>query len=121
MAPQAVEAMARALREDFGNPSSVHAFGQRAKSALDQARAEVATLIEGEPAEVVFTSGGTESDNLAIRGAFDALASTGRRRIVTAGIEHEAVLNTVKALEGRGADVVRVGAGRDGIVDLDAI
>ncbi len=121
VAPEAAEAMARALREDFGNPSSVHAFGQKAKASIDQARAEVATLIEAEPAEVVFTSGGTESDNLAIRGAFEALAAAGRRRIVTSGIEHEAVLNTVKALETRGADVVRVGAGRDGIVDMEAL
>jgi cysteine desulfurase len=123
-APAALEvqdAVARAMREDFGNPSSVHAFGQRAKATLDEARGHVAALIGGDPSEVVFTSGGTEADNLAIRGAFEALAASGRRRLVTTGIEHEAVLNTVKALTARGADVVTVPAGRDGIVDVDAI
>ena len=116
-APEVVDAVARAMREDFGNPSSVHAFGQRAKAAIDRARAEVAGLIEADPNEVVFTSGGTESDNFAIRGAFEALFSSGRRRIVTTGIEHEAVLNTVKALAARGADVVTVSVRRNGIVD----
>jgi cysteine desulfurase len=121
VAPEVQEAVARAMREDFGNPSSVHAFGQRAKAALDQARADVAALIDADPAEVVFTSGGTESDNFAIRGAFEALAAAGRRRIVTTGIEHEAVLNTVKALASRGADVVTVPAGRDGVVDVETL
>ena len=120
-APEVVDAMMRALREDFGNPSSVHAFGQRAKAAIDQARAEVAALIDADPAEVVFTSGGTESDNLAIRGAFDIMSPAGRHRIVTTALEHEAVLNTVKALTPRGADVVTVSANRSGVVDPAAL
>jgi cysteine desulfurase len=120
-APEVQDAVARAMRDHFGNPSSVHAFGQQAKAALDEARGQVASLIGADPAEIVFTSGGTESDNLAIRGAFEALAPAGRRRIVTTGIEHEAVLNTVKALAARGADVVTVPAGRDGVVDLEAM
>jgi cysteine desulfurase len=109
------------MREDFGNPSSVHSYGQRAKGALDRARSEVASLIGADPTEVVFTSGGTESDNFAIRGAYDALAASRRRRIVTTGIEHEAVLNTVKALALRGAEVITVPAGRDGLVDPAAV
>jgi cysteine desulfurase len=121
VAPEVVEAVARAMREDFGNPSSVHSYGQRAKGALDRARSEVAGLIGADPTEVVFTSGGTESDNFAIRGAYDALAASGRRRIVTTGIEHEAVLNTVKALSLRGAEVITVPAGRDGLVDPAAV
>jgi cysteine desulfurase len=121
VAPEAVDAVERAMREDFGNPSSLHAYGQRAKAVVDQARAEVAALIGAESPEVVFTSGGTESDNLAIRGAFDALATTGRRRIVTSGIEHEAVLNTVRALQPRGADIIVVPARRDGTVDPAAV
>lgn len=120
-AQDVVEAVARAMRDDVGNPSSVHAFGQRAKAALDQARADVAALIGADPTEVVFTSGGTESDNFAIRGAFEALAPAGRRGIVTTGIEHEAVLNTAKALGNRGAVVATVPARRDGIVDPEAI
>jgi cysteine desulfurase len=97
--PAVVEAVLRALKEDFGNPSSVHHFGQRAKALLDEARSSVGELVGAEPAEIVFTSGGTESDNLALRGAAEAIASAGNRRhLITSSIEHEAVLNTVKAL-----------------------
>jgi cysteine desulfurase len=99
--PDAAAEMGRALREDVGNPSSVHAFGQRAKACVDDARQAVAALLDGDPSEVVFTAGGTEADNLALRGAAEALAASGRRRIVTTGIEHEAVLTTLKALERR--------------------
>jgi len=112
-----IDAISRAMREDFGNPSSIHAYGQRAKAAVDQARSDVAALIGADSMEIVFTSGGTEADNLALRGAFDTLAPSGRRRIVTSGIEHEAILNTVKALAARGADVVTLPAQRDGIID----
>ncbi len=109
--PQVAEAMFAVYRDEFGNPSSVHHYGQRAKTALDASREAVATLIGGEPSEIVFTSGGTEADNLALRGAA-AAAPPDRRHLVTAGTEHEAVLNTVKAL------------GRDGwtvtVLPLDA-
>ena len=101
-APDVVATINRVLGSEFGNASSVHAFGQRAKAILDDARASVARLIDADPSELVLTSGGTEADNLAIRGAADALEPTGRRRILTTGIEHEAVLNTIKALERRG-------------------
>ncbi len=101
-APEVTEAVVRALNEDFGNASSVHHFGQRAKAQLDEARSAVAALLGAEPAEIVFTSGGTESDNLALRGAAEALEPSGRRHIVASSIEHEAVLNTVKALVKRG-------------------
>ena len=94
----------RVLRDEPGNPSSVHAFGQRAKACLDEARQSVAALIEAEPSELVFTAGGTEANNLALRGAAEALAASGRRHIVTTGIEHEAVLMTLKALERQGCD-----------------
>ena len=120
-APAVIEAVAATMREDFGNPSSIHAFGQRAKAVLDGARAQVAALLEADPTEVVFTSGGTESDNFAIRGGFEALAASGRRRIVTTAIEHEAVLNTVKALGLRGADVVTIPARKNGVIDPAAV
>src|SRR6266545_675274 len=88
--PAAIEAVARALGEDFGNASSVHHFGQRAKALLDEARMSIGQLIGAEPAEIVFTSGGTESDNLALRGAAEAAefvnAPTGRRHIITTSI-----------------------------------
>jgi cysteine desulfurase len=100
--PAVIEAVARALAEDFGNASSVHHFGQRAKALLDEARTSIGQLIGAEPAEIVFTSGGTEADNLALRGAAEALEATGKRHLITSSIEHEAVLNTVKALAKRG-------------------
>ena len=117
--PAVIEAVARALAEDFGNASSVHHFGQRAKALLDEARSAVADLIGAEPAEVVFTSGGTESDNMALRGATEAVDLTGsspRRHIITTSIEHEAVLNTVKALAKRGWTVTLLPVDASGIV-----
>jgi cysteine desulfurase len=119
--PDVVAAMSHALAEVFGNASSVHAFGQQAKAAVDDARAEVAALIGADSNEVVFTSGGTEADNLALRGAAEALEPTGRRHIVTTGIEHEAVLNTVKALERRGWRTTLLPAGPAGIVSPEAL
>lgn len=98
IAPEVLEILIAAQREQFGNASSVHAFGQMAKSLVDDARASVADLIGGRSQEIIFTSGGTESDNLAIRGVAEAAASSKRRRLVVSSIEHEAVLNTVKAL-----------------------
>jgi cysteine desulfurase len=111
-----VEAVARALTEDFGNASSVHHFGQRAKAVLDEARTSLGQLIGAEPAEIVFTSGGTESDNLALRGAAEALEPTGRRHIIASSIEHEAVLNTVKALVKRGWTATLLPVDSTGIV-----
>jgi cysteine desulfurase len=120
-APEVVEAVARALREDFGNPSSVHAFGQRAKATLDEGRAAVASLIGADPGEVVFTSGGTEADNLAIRGAAEALEPAGRKHLITSGLEHEAVLMTVKALARRGWRVTVLNTDASGILEPDAL
>ncbi|HET9264432.1 MAG TPA: cysteine desulfurase family protein [Vicinamibacterales bacterium] len=100
--PAVVDALATILRDEFGNPSSVHHFGQQAKARLDDARTAVASLINGDPSEVVFTSGGTEADNFALRGVAEALEPTGRRHLIASGIEHEAVLNTLKALARRG-------------------
>jgi cysteine desulfurase len=114
--PAVVEAVARALTEDFGNASSVHHFGQRAKAVLDEARTSLGQLIGAEPAEIVFTSGGTESDNLALRGAAEAVEPTGRRHIITSSIEHEAVLNTVKALVKRGWTATLLPVDSTGIV-----
>src|SRR4029453_13194843 len=76
------EVMVRVLRDEFGNASSIHHFGQRAKAVLDEARTSVAELLSAEPSEVVFTSGGTESDNFALRGVAEALEPTGRRHLI---------------------------------------
>ena len=119
--PDVIEAVAAAMRDDFGNASSVHHFGQQAKARLDDARQEVAALIGGAPTEVVFTSGGTEADNFAMRGVAEALEPFGKRHLVTSSIEHEAVLTTLRALERRGWRVTRVAPDRDGVVQPDAI
>jgi len=113
--------MVTALTEQFGNPSSVHYFGQRAKALLDEARTDVANLIGADPSEVVFTGSGTEGDNLAIRGVAEALEATGRRHIVASSIEHEAVLNTLKALARRGWRTTLLPVDDSGIVSPDAL
>jgi cysteine desulfurase len=113
--------MAQAMRDVWGNASSVHHFGQQAKAALDEARSAVADLIVAEASEIVFTAGGTESDNLAIRGAAEALEASGRKHLVTSAIEHEAVLNTMKALARRGWRVTIVPVDASGIVSIDRL
>jgi cysteine desulfurase len=116
--PRVVEAMVPILREGFGNPSSLHWFGQQARAALDGARAEVAALIGATPSEVIFTGSGTEADNLALRGAA-AAAREPRRKVVVSAIEHHAVVNTARALAEEGWPVETVRAGADGVIDLD--
>ncbi len=114
------EAMVRALDEAFGNPSSLHGPGQRARRIVDDARAEVAVLIGAEPNQVVFTSGGTEADNLALRGALEAAAPP-RRRLVVGAVEHEAVLNTARALERAGWPVTVVPVTAEGVVTPEGL
>lgn len=114
--PAVADAVDRAMREEFGNPSSVHVYGQRAKALLDRARHSVATLVGGDPSEVVFTSGGTEADNFALRGAAEAIELTGRKHVIASAIEHEAVLQTVKALARRGWRVTLLPVTGEGLV-----
>jgi len=121
LAPDVAAAVDRAAREIFGNASSVHHFGQQAKATMDDARSAVAALINADPSEVVFTSGGTESDNFAIRGIAEALEPTGRRHLVATAIEHEAVLNTFKALGRRGWRTTLVQLDQSGIVAPERI
>src|SRR5437762_6864666 len=111
--------MSAAERELFGNASSVHFFGQQAKAAIDNARSSVSSLIGADPSEVVFTGSGTESDNFAIRGAADALEPTKRRHLIASAIEHEAVLNTLKALGRRGWKITLLEIDQSGIVSPD--
>src|ERR687886_2370560 len=99
--PRVVEAMMPYLTGRFGNPSSVHFYGQEARAAVDRARREVAALIGARPNEVVFLSGGTEANNLAIRGVAEALETHGRH-IITSEIEHSSVRGICDALEKRG-------------------
>src|SRR5262245_5746950 len=102
------------LRGEFGNPSSLHHFGQRAKAIIDEARSAVAALIGAEPGDVTFTGSGTESDNIAIRGVAEALEVAGRTHLIASSIEHEAVLNTLKALSKRGWRTTLLPVGESG-------
>lgn len=115
IAPEVLEAMLPYFSEEMGNAQSVHSFGQRAKAAVEKARREVAALIGAAPAEIVFVSGGTEADNLAIRGIAGAHGRPGRH-IITSTIEHPAVLATCDALEQAGYRVTRLPVTSGGLV-----
>jgi len=125
VAPEVADAMGRVTREVFGNASSVHHFGQQAKGVLDDARTAVATAIGADPSEVVFTSGGTEADNFAIRGAAGVLESVdsprARRHLIASAIEHEAVLNTFKALARRGWKTTLLPVDQSGVLTADRL
>lgn len=112
------DALARSLTQNFGNPSSVHGFGQQARAAVDRARREVAALINARPNEIVFTSGGTEGNNLALRGICEA--ST-QRHIITSAIEHPSVRGVCSALEQRGWEVTRLPVYENGIVRVEDV
>ena len=118
--PRVLEAMLPAFSDYFGNPSSVHTVGQEAKRALDDAREKVAGILGCRMSEVVFTSGGTESDNAAIKGAAAALQGTGNH-VVTSAIEHHAVLHTCQYLENMGFDVTYLPVDRYGLVNPDDV
>ena len=113
-------AMSRAVVETFGNASSVHGFGQQARAAVDRARREVAGLIGAKQNEIVFTSGGTEANNLAIRGLCEAAASHGRH-VITSAIEHPSVAGVCKELEKRGWEVTRLPVYENGIVRVEDV
>jgi cysteine desulfurase len=114
--PEVLEAMLPYLRDQFGNPSSDHPLGHRAHEAVERARGQVAASLSAQPDEVLFTSGGTESNNLAIRGVA-AAAAADRRRIVTCCVEHPATLHPCQGLATKGWDVSLLPVGRTGHVD----
>ena len=119
--PAVADAMDAAQRRCFGNASSVHTFGQAAKSAIDEARTSVAALLAARGNDVIFTGSGTESDNLAIRGVASAAALSGRRHLIASSIEHEAVLNTLKSLARQGWTTTLLPVGESGVVEPDAL
>ena len=118
--PRVVAAMLPYLSEKFGNASSVHGFGQEARAAVDRARREVATLIGARANEIVFVSGGTEANNLAIRGVCEATTEHGRH-IITSAIEHSSIRGICAALEKRGWEITRLPVYEDGIVRLEDV
>ncbi len=117
LAPEVLETVVSCLGQTYGNASSIHFFGQAAKQRLEAARRQLAALIHASPAEVVFTSGGTESDNLALMGI--ARAASGLRHLITTAIEHPAVLAACVQLEREGVEITRLPAGPAGMVDPD--
>jgi cysteine desulfurase len=120
MDPAVFEAMKPYYLEDYGNPSSIHALGQKARSAVEDARSQVADLMGAETSAIVFTSGGTESDNTALRGVATALRSKGSH-IITTSIEHSAILHSCRQLEEEGFRVSYLSVDRQGLLPLDRL
>ncbi|MEY4765248.1 MAG: hypothetical protein RI907_1921 [Pseudomonadota bacterium] len=119
--PRVVDAMIPWLREHFGNPASrTHAYGWEAEEAVERARTQVAELIGADPREIVWTSGATESNNLAIKGAAQFYKSRGKH-IITVKTEHKAVLDTVRELERQGFEATYLDVKEDGLLDMDAL
>lgn len=115
------EKMIPYLTETFGNPASnSHAFGWEAEEAVEKARADIATLINADPKEIVFTSGATESDNLAIKGAANFYKTKGKH-LITVKTEHKAVLDTMRELERQGFEVTYLGVQENGLIDLEEL
>jgi cysteine desulfurase len=119
VAPECIEVILQCLWEDFGNPSSKHRLGEAAKSHVLAARARVAGLLGASPAEIVFTSGGTEANHLAILGALALLSD--RRHLVTSRVEHPSTLALLRHLESRGVRVTYLGVDSEGRLDLDEL
>jgi cysteine desulfurase len=119
--PRVVDAMIPWLREHFGNPASrSHAWGWEAEEAVEKARQQVADLINADPREIVWTSGATESDNLAIKGAANFYKSRGKH-LITVKTEHKAVLDTMREMERQGFEVTYLEVQEDGLIDLDRL
>jgi len=118
--PRVLQAMLPFFSEDFGNASSIHTFGQKTRGAVERARKSVAELIGARAGEITFTSGGTESDNLAIFGVV-AAAPESRKHVITTQIEHSAVLSTCQALEKQGVEVTYLPVSREGLLDPDDV
>jgi cysteine desulfurase len=117
--PEIIEAMVPYLGTEYGNASSIHRFGQRAKAAVERGRAQLAALIHCEPAELVMTSGGTEADNMAVLGAVGAARAGGRSKlhVITTTIEHPAILRTCQAIEKEGVAVTYLPVDGQGFLD----
>lgn len=118
--PEVAEVVTRYMIEEFGNASSIHSFGRAARKGLEEAREQVASLIGADAREIIFTSGGTESDNMALKGVAEAQRQRGKH-IITSRIEHHAVLHTAEHLEKDGFEVTYLDVDSDGLVDPDDV
>ena len=116
MSKRAVEAMIPYLSEWYGNPSSLYSFGQRSKEAIEKAREDVAKIINADPKEIIFTSGGSEADNQAILTAAELGEKEGKKHIVSSAFEHHAVLHTLEKLKKRGFEITLLDVHEDGLV-----
>ena len=121
MSPAAIEAMLTCIRESDGNPSSLHSAGQKAAEALADARARIAARLGCEPSELIFTSGGSEADNQALRGAAHLGAAKGKKHIISTAFEHHAVLHTLRRLEKEGFTVTLLDVHENGIVTPEQV
>jgi len=119
--PEVLETVRRYLAEEFGNPASTHCFGRRAQAAVQRAREEVAAVVAGEPDEVIFTSGATEANNLALLGLAPYGEETGRRHILASAVEHKAVLEPLEQLKRRGFEIELIPVDADGRVKVDLL
>ena len=120
MSDKVIEEMKKSFSENYGNPSSVHSLGQRAKSAVERARYIIAQNLKGETTEIVFTSGGAEGNNLVIRGFLKANKDKGKH-IITSKIEHSTILKTFEQLENEGYEVSYIGVDENGVVDIEEL
>ena len=121
MSRDAVETALKAIYDNYGNPSSLHQAGINAKKMVDKAREQIAKCIGASSDEIIFTAGGSESDNLALRGVAPFLKKSGKTTIITSQIEHHAVLNTCKTLEQDGFKVIYMPVDADGRVDIEEL
>ncbi len=117
---EVLQAMLPYFQGEFGNASSIHGYGQRARAAVEEARQQVAELLGADPKEIVFTSGGTESDNTAVRGIAEYHKARGNH-IITSRIEHHAIINTCRALEKEGYSITYIPTDESGLIDVEAV
>ncbi|RFU71621.1 cysteine desulfurase [Peribacillus saganii] len=120
MHPRVIETMTDAMQSEFGNPSSIHSYGRSARHLLDTARSEIARSIGAAPNEIIFTSGGTEADNMALIGMAEALKDKGKH-IITTEIEHHAILNTCHFLEKSGYELTYLPVDETGMISLEQL
>ena len=121
MSRVSIDAMLKCMEEEYGNPSSLYALGQQAKEVLEQARKDIAAVINAEPREILFTSGGSEADNQAIRSAAEIGKKNGKMHIISTAFEHHAILHTLKRMEAEGFEVTLLDVHEDGLVRVEEL
>ena len=121
MSRVSIDAMLKCMEEEYGNPSSLYALGQQVKEVLEQARKDIAAVINAEPREILFTSGGSEADNQAIRSAAEIGKKNGKMHIISTAFEHHAILHTLKRMEAEGFEVTLLDVHEDGLVRVEEL